>query len=378
MTNTTEKKYDYIDIQIIRIIDEQFNKLNYSPSTQQISNLLEENGILEYKVPSRTIRYRISKLVEKNIFRRKIPITHERKLGIGESFFIVEENPQNRKKFYEILDENKAIDWYIPTYGKLNGYYIHSIFSLDSHFQPHNVFQLMKEKDIIRDYTYLNLVDYKAFGWNYDYFDINGIWNWEWKIWENYLKDDLRKRKTKLLNFEMEPDRINFDFMDVQILKQLYLDDSLPLKRLGEKLQLSESQVGRRIKLMEQKGIIRGYRTGFYPFANLSPIFILINSKENLNRIITHILEIPYPSTIAFENENKIAVALEIPNNETFKFLNAFYSLKNQIDDYLIQFLPQIPEVNMAEGFNFYEEKENRWNKLNKEYRNTIDHLEKM
>ena len=195
MTKNKAKDFDNIDLQIIRTIDEQFNKLNYSPSTKQISELLENEGVLNQKIPPRTIRYRISKLEEKGILQKKIPITHERKLGIGESFFIIEENIKQREKFYDIINKNAAIDWFLPTYGKYNGYYIHSIYSLDSKFQPHKIIRLLQEKGIIKDYFVFNLVDYKAHSWNYDYFDENGNWSWEWRIWEEDLQGESQSGK---------------------------------------------------------------------------------------------------------------------------------------------------------------------------------------
>ena len=378
LNENKSRKIDFTDIQIIRIIDDLFNKQNYSPSTKQISELLVRERIFDQKIPPRTIRYRISKLKERGILQRKIPITHERKLGIGESFFIVDENPENRSKFYKVLDDNLAIDWYIPTYGKYNGYYVHTIYSLDSQNHPHRVFQLLKEKRIIGDYINLDLIDYKVFGWNYKYFDTNGKWTWNWAIWKDHLINELKGGTEKKIQFDIEASRINFDYIDVQILKLLYLDDTLPLKQLGMKLKLSESQVGRRIKIMEKKGIIRGYRTGFYPFATSNPFLVKLISNKNMNQIFYHLSKIPYPLTIAYETPSNFAFAIEIPTEEISDFLEAFYSLKSLVDDYMIQFLPKNPNVNIAEGFNFYENDLDTWNKLNKEYAKSIKILQDM
>ena len=369
------RAFDNIDIQIISTIDEEFNKQNYSPSTKQISEILEKKGIFTQKIPPRTIRYRISKLEEKGILQKKIPITHERKLGIGESFFLVEENPKYRAQFYSIINENAAIDWYIPTYGKYNGYYVHSIYSLDSSNYPHRIFQLLQEKKIIRKYFTLNLVDYKAYSWNFDYFDENGNWSWNWEIWKEHLQNEIKSGKELEIKFDIEPERIDFDVIDIQILRNMYLHENLTPKKLKGILDLSESQIGRRIKAMEQKGIIRGYRTGFYPFTNFTPLLILIETEQNIQQVFYHLLKIPYPQTIALERPGKIGVAIEFPSYEIRDFLDAFYLLKPLLNTYFLQFWPYNPDVNMAEGFDFFDEKTNNFIKLDKEYKKTLKSL---
>ena len=378
MTKNKAKDFDNIDLQIIRTIDEQFNKLNYSPSTKQISELLENEGVLNQKIPPRTIRYRISKLEEKGILQKKIPITHERKLGIGESFFIIEENIKQREKFYDIINKNAAIDWFLPTYGKYNGYYIHSIYSLDSKFQPHKIIRLLQEKGIIKDYFVFNLVDYKAHSWNYDYFDEKGNWSWEWRIWEEDLQGESQSGKELQIEFDTKPERIDYDYTDIQILKNLYLDDSITLNKLGERLDLSESQIGRRIKTMEQKGIIRGYSTGFYPFENITPILISINEEKNMQKIFYHISKIPYPITIAFDKPGKFVFVVELPISEIIEFLNAFYSLKPLITSFFMQLWSKNPEVNLAEGFGFFDKESNSWIKLDEEHAKSIKSLERI
>ncbi|NPD88722.1 MAG: hypothetical protein HGN29_08350 [Asgard group archaeon] len=376
MTRSKTRNFDNIDLQIIRTIDEQFDKQNYSPATEQISELLEKSGDFDQKIPPRTIRYRIFNLKEKGILQKKIPITHERKLGIGESIFVVEENPKYRTEFYDIIDKNEAIDWYVPTYGKYNGYYLHSIYSLDSSYHPHKMFRLLKEKDIIRDYSALNIVDYKTYSWNFKYFDEDGSWYWNWEIWKRHLQNKIKSGNELVIEFDTEPERMNFDFIDIQILRNMYLLENLPLKKLEAILDLSESQIGRRIKIMEQKGIIRGYRTGFYPFEYFPPLFIVIEAKQNIQQILYHVSKIPYPLTIALDKPGRIGLAIEFPSYEIREFLDAFYLLKPLIDSYFIQLWSKIPDFNIAGAYDLFEEESNSFVKLDKEYERTLSSIE--
>ena len=378
LTKNKEREFDYIDVQIIRSIEDHINKYNHSPSTKQISELLETEGTMNQRIPPRTIRYRISKLEEKGILQRKIPITHERKLGIGESFFIVEENPKLRDRFYSILNKNSAIDWYIPTYGKYNGYYIHTIYTLDSAYQPHRIFKLLKKKKIIKDYFAFDLVDYKAYSWNFDYFNEEGFWTWDWSIWEEELHTELKSGKELQIKFDTKPEKITYDYTDIQILRNLYQDDSLTFKKLGEIMDLSESQISRRIKVMEQKGIIRGYRTGFYPFENSTPIMVSIKAGKDMQKIFYLLSKIPYPLTIAFEKTERVVFVIETPITEIREFLKALHSIKPLTLSLFIQFWPKNPEVNLAQGFDFFDKESNSWIKLDKEHEKSINSLERV
>ena len=81
MSSRNTKNFDYKDLQIVSAIDRLFNKHKYKISTEKISEVVN--------IPARSIRYRLSKLKEKGLLRQKIPITHERRLGIGEKFIIL-------------------------------------------------------------------------------------------------------------------------------------------------------------------------------------------------------------------------------------------------------------------------------------------------
>ncbi|NHK32096.1 MAG: hypothetical protein FK730_12135 [Asgard group archaeon] len=378
MNRTNTRDFDSIDIQIIRIIDEQFNKENYSPSTKQISEILEKSKNLPERVPPRTIRYRISKLEEKRILQKKIPITHERKLGLGENIIVVEENPKMREKFHDIINKNTAIDKCIPTYGKYNGYYLHSVYCLGSSYIPKKISQLLLKNKIIKEYYIFDLLDYKVFGWNFDYFDEKGNWCWKWEIWKEHLQKEIKNSNELEIKFDTKAERIDFDFTDIQILRNMYLLENITLKNLEENLELSKTQIGRRIKKMEEKGIIRGYRTGFFPFANFMPLYILMDENKNTKQLFYHLSKIPYPLTIAIDNKGKIGVVIEFPRNEISDFLEAFYFLKPLIKSFSMQFWSGYPDVNVADNFDFFEEKTNTFTKISKEHERTIRELEKL
>ncbi|NHJ05100.1 MAG: Lrp/AsnC family transcriptional regulator [Candidatus Heimdallarchaeota archaeon] len=356
----SSKLFDYKDILIISTLDKHPES---RPSTKEISN--------ELNIPSRSIRYRLAKLKAANILQEKSIITHERKLGIREHFFIIEENANYRNKFQEILSSNPALSWYVPASGKYNGFLVHALNGMKAPNYPFLLMEKMKETNIISDFYHFELVDYQEIGWNYDFFSSEGNWTWDWNLWEESIK----KGKIDIKNdftFEENPPLTYFDYLDIQILKYLYLPENITQKELGKKLDLSESQISRRIKSMEQNGIIRGYRTGFKPFSNVYLVLCVIETQNNMKKILNHLYQIPYPKTIAYKNSSTICLGIEIPSDELKGLLNGFHLLNPDIDNYFFQIYLKDPIFNVQNSFDLFDQESNSWLNLVKEYEKTI------
>jgi Lrp/AsnC family leucine-responsive transcriptional regulator len=63
--------------------------------------------------------------------------------------------------------------------------------------------------------------------------------------------------------FIVEPEEIVFDKKDIEILKLLCLDARIPILEIAKKLDLSAKTVALRIRQLEKKKVIVGYRTMF-------------------------------------------------------------------------------------------------------------------
>ncbi|MFW9923355.1 MAG: winged helix-turn-helix transcriptional regulator [Candidatus Thorarchaeota archaeon] len=357
--------YDYKDIQIIRALDTSHES---RISTKEISKELD--------IPSRSIRYRLTKLKENNLLKEKSIITHERKIGIREHFFAIEENANKREEFEKVISNNPAISWYVPTTGKYNGFLVHAISSLNAPNHPLIIMEKMKEKGIISDYYHFEIIDYFEIGWNYDFFSLEGDWVWSWENWYKMIIKN-KTNHTFQFTFEENPPITNFDFIDIQILKFLYLSETITQKELGIKLELSESQISRRIKSLEQNGIIRGYRTGFQPFSDTIILLFIIESKNNMKRVLDIISDIPYPKSLAHKNSTIIGLGVEIPSNDFKELLAGFHLMRNQIDSYFLQIYLKKPLFNPQNSFDLFDKNSNSWINLEKEYNITLENFSK-
>ena len=76
--------------------------------------------------------------------------------------------------------------------------------------------------------------------------------------------------------------KLQLDRIDRQIIAQLAADSSLTNERLGEKVGLSPSAAPRRVKALEEAGIVEGYRARISTAGrgNPSTIFVEISLKD--------------------------------------------------------------------------------------------------
>lgn len=359
MISNLSKDFDYKDIQILRTLDASKES---KVSTMEISEKLN--------IPGRSIRYRINRLKDKGILKEKTVIAHERKLGIRESFILIRENSIHRKKLLEIINENKAINWFVPIMGKYNGYLAHAINIVNVPNYPNILLKKMKKIELVQEFNIFELIDYKEEGWNYDYFNENGEWTWKWEDWYKKIKNE--ESVENELNFAEKPINTSFDHIDIQILKYLYLKPEVTQKKISKTLSLSESQISRRIKSLEQNSIIRGYRTGFNPYLNSITFLCIFNLEKNANEIIGYLKQIPYPKTIAFGSKGLFALGIVIPVAEVKGILNCIHLLSTKTKGITIQFYLQEPSVNIQNFFDLYDTIKNNWMNIKLEYEKTI------
>ncbi len=361
MTNNNIAELDGNDIRIVSTLD----SLPHKSSTKRISEELD--------IPSRSIRYRLAKLKERDILKEQTVITHERKLGIRESFIFIEERRNSRKTFCKIIEENPALSWYVPTSGKYQGFILHAINAMNVPDYPRQLLEQMKEKEIINDYFIFEIIEYQEYGWNYKCFNEDGKWVWNWKIWEDYIKKE--EYGQEVVEFEENPKVTSFDYIDIQILRHFILFENITQKEIGKKLALSESQIGRRLRSLEQSEIIRGYRTGFTPFTETQAVLCMIKTNNSLECIVNILKQIPYPKTIAFENRHSIGLGFEIPTNEINGFLNGLHCLRPLIDSYFVQYQLSSPTFNPQTSFDLFDKDSNDLNQVATEYEKTLEQI---
>lgn len=80
---------------------------------------------------------------------------------------------------------------------------------------------------------------------------------------------------------KMKPDRVEFDVFDRRLLAALQADASISMSALGEIVGLSANAVWRRVKLMEEAGVIRGRVALLSPEALGLDLTVFVSVKTN-------------------------------------------------------------------------------------------------
>ena len=352
-------KLDKKDLDIVKAIDEYGPKF----STQSLSKILN--------IPSRTIRYRIFKLKEKGYLKPLRVTTHERKIGLGENLILLNTNQNKEKDLIRFFEKIPYIYYYNSTYGKFNGYLARFIFSLKVPNINLDLLEAMKEKDIISDFYIFEIIDYKIKNKNLTFYDPNKGWAWDWDKWYDKIKNCL-KTKSKTFEFTtMEDIKLeDFDYKDILLLKNMYENASITLKELKNILNLSETQIGKRIHRLEEKEIIKAYYYDYSLIRNKELIYFycFFEIEEYVNNVLSCLYQLPYDFAILIESSHKFCISLKLDANDYKKFLKGFDLLRPLLKSYFFQFTYSQAKRNVNQLYDLFNKKTNSWETPIKDY----------
>ncbi|MFW9819433.1 MAG: winged helix-turn-helix transcriptional regulator [Candidatus Thorarchaeota archaeon] len=339
------------DLEIINELDK------YGPqiSTTRISRNLN--------IPARTIRYRITKLKENKLLIPAFVFMHQRKLGLGEHILILEENHKFNSKIMSFLNSFPIFYWHAQTYGKFNGFLVHSIFDLSKPDSNIKIVSEMKNRNLIKDFHIFQIVDYHHKSMNYLKYKPKSGWiiNWD----DLFKNIDNQNEISKILNINLDKNfkLVDFDYKDILILQQLSIDGSITLQQLSHVLNLSKTQIRKRILNLKEKRIIKVFKPIFSPIPKDQMLYLycFIDIGKFKDEIIKFIFQIPFSFMFIFESNNKFCIRLNISRKDMISFINGFSLLKKYIDSYFLQFIFENPTARNPELYELYNRDTKAW-----------------
>ncbi len=312
-----------IDVQILKKLESEGAKT----STRDLGKILD--------IPDRTVRYRLNRLREKKILHSPIIQTYERKLGLAEKVLLLRSVPAKENELKEVLDRIPIFYHYASTYGKFDGVIVYSMFPIAGSHMIARLTQEMRESGLIEACYEFDLVDYKRKGASVEAFLPESDWTWEkWYTQIGKVVDDCERID---LGFEEFPQVVSFDFKDIQIIMNMVENAEITLKELSDILDMSQPQVHKRIKNLEDTGIIRGYKPSFMPFKECSSIGLVFKSREHAQEILCALHKLPFFIVFSMETRNHYFVTLSIPSSDTNYFFQGIDKLKQYADEFFIQ-----------------------------------------
>jgi DNA-binding Lrp family transcriptional regulator len=347
---------DPLDLKILHALEEHGTKV----STRELSELLDE--------PSRTIRYRISKLKEKGIICKAKVQTHERKLGLAEYILIVTSSPSSESTFKKILDEIPAIYYYAPSYGKFEGYFIYTVYPLNTPRMILDLASELKKRGLIEDYYLFDVVDYQRYEAR-----LSEIKSWDWDKWAKALPKIMSKTKEIDLDMEEFPQAVSFDSKDTLILRHMVEEPDITLRELGEILDLSQPQVHNRVKKLEESGIIRGYKLSMKPYADSAMTVICFFKSKDARKILLWFDKLPYYHQITMESSSHFFVQVYLPSTETNDFLKHLRNLREYTDEMFVQIIVDSTHKGYCHLIDMYNKDTDSWRIPYEEFVEKID-----
>jgi len=311
------------DIDILKALESEGAKT----STRDLSKMLN--------IPDRTIRYRLNRMREKHILYPPMVLTYERKLGLAEKLLFLRSVPNKEAELKDVLDKIPIFYHYASTYGRFDGFVVYAMFPIAVSHMITRLTQEMKEAGLIKDCYEFDLIDYLRKGADIDTFLSENTWTWQ--TWYDEIGEVLENGEKLELKFEEFPQVVNFDFKDIQIIMNMIENAEITLKELSELLDLSQPQVHKRIKNLEDNGIIRGYKPSFSPIKDGSQINIVFTSHEHAKEILCAFYRLPFYLTVSMETRNHYFISLSIPSSDTDQFLQGINSLKQYADELFVQ-----------------------------------------
>ncbi|MFX1377601.1 MAG: AsnC family transcriptional regulator [Promethearchaeota archaeon] len=345
--------------------------LDFKLKDLDIINELDKNGpqisateiSRNLNIPARTIRYRITKLKENKLLIPSFVFMHERKLGLGEEILILEENQKFKSKILEILNSFPTFYWYAHTYGKFNGFIVHSIFDLLKPETNSKIISEMIKKNWIKDYQIFQMIDYYHKSMNYTEYLPRSGWTMNWEEWFKRISNLDAISDILSINLNDSSNLVDFDHKDILILQQLSIDGSISLQQLGNILNLSKTQVRKRIVDLKRKNIIKVFKPIFSPIPKDEMLYIycFIEVGNLKKEFIENICQIPFSFMFIFETNDRYCIRLNISRKDMITFMYCFEILKKYIESYFIQYIFESPTARNPESYGLYNKETKTW-----------------
>jgi len=286
-------------------------------------------------IHERTVRYRLEKLRKKGLLRPPKIQTYERKIGLGERLLLLQGFPDKEEKLRRVLEELPLFYYYASTYGRYDGFVAHAMYPLVAPGIVLQVAEEMKASGLVQDFYIFDLVDYCRKG--AEVAPLLPDSDWDWDVWTGEIAEMMEKGCEFDLGLEQFPPTVAFKFKDIKIIQKLVDTPTITLKEVADQLGLSLALVHKRVKRLEEEGIIRGIKPTFNPFDETISIACFFKSTKHAKEILCGFHSLPYEVSFVLENDVRYEVVVTIPPSETNQLLQRLNTFRRYSEEFFIQ-----------------------------------------
>jgi len=342
-----EWNLDEIDLGILQTLENIGAKM----STTDLGEKLE--------VPSRTIRYHMNKLYEKGILKPPKIQTYERKLGLGERIILLQSVPEREETLGEILQEISFFYHYSTTYGRYDGFLVYTMFPLVNPRITNQIADELKERGLISNYTIFDAIDYNRKGAVIEPFLPDS--DWTWSTWSEEVEKILNKGCKFPLKLEEFPKAVRFDLSDIKLLRHLVENEEPTLRDISKELDLSITQIHKRIKRLEKEGVLKGTKPVFLPYQKYTAISCFFKSKQHAEKILCGFHKLPFEIHYTIESSSHYNIQVLVPETEMNAFLRNIEIFRRHSEEFFIQVIVKSTGKGYAHLLEFYNENTESW-----------------
>lgn len=353
---------DEKDIEIISLLE----VLGAKTSTEELS---QKTGH-----PARTVRYRLQKMRENNIFWPTRALTHERKLGLGESLLLLRVAPGRDKQIEELITKLDPLYFWSSTYGTYTGYVVNSLYSLTTPHVTRRIAEAFLERGLISDFFIFDITD-----WEHKLGDFSCLkpvegWIYDWNQWYGIIEKNLRAKKKRIpTTCEETPSLVDFDNIDLDIIRALFDDGALTQKEIAQQLSLSEAIVAKKTRRLERERIIKGYLSVLRDWEKMIYFAFFFEIDESATNVVSSFYAHPFPGTIMMESKTRWCVRMDLPSKDLYGFLRGLDLMRPYFKSSVFQIIHTWNRVKEFHPFDLFNRNTRTWETPVSNYLQTIN-----
>ncbi|MFW9798776.1 MAG: Lrp/AsnC family transcriptional regulator, partial [Candidatus Thorarchaeota archaeon] len=212
------------------------------------------------------------------------------------------------------------------------------------------------------------ITDFDAKPADYTHFNSALGWVWDWREWRDHIPTILKSKKKFNLSLDEVQPIMDHDEYDIQILRYMFDDGEITQKKLAEALSLSEAQVNKRIRRLEDEGIIKGYRSTMSTTKNELNTISFIELEHPQNQILNVFYQLPFSATITMESRTRFAIQLALNSEHLTGYLRGLDVLRPHLVSCFVQTIHDAKMSMDSHPYDLYNETTNQWETPGSEY----------
>ncbi|MFW9786937.1 MAG: winged helix-turn-helix transcriptional regulator [Candidatus Thorarchaeota archaeon] len=330
--------------------------------------------------PARTIRYRIKRLREKGFLGRLWSQTLDTKLGLGDSTLVLDISDKYKNLPRGFLDCFPNFYAHYVTYGRYNGYQVAAGYPIGTPQILDRIVRSMKQMGLVNDAFILKTLDFISIAGDLRKYNPKTGWSWDWNEWVTQSMKTLKAGERFPLEFDQNPAAFDFDHKDVAIVAELKMNATMTRKQLSEKVDLSETQVGVRIRRLKEANVLRGFAWLTERTPSNIVLYTYFELEEPHHPVLTCFLHLPFRKELIMDSSDRFCVRLTMNSSDVLGYLRGLEKIRAHFLSYFVQTCVGIGIVSrqMHGFYHLHKESTGRWEMPIEDYIQNLErYLEK-